>query len=129
MSIYQSGKTRFFTFAILLGFVFRTITVNAELSSVESSILSTTMEKSIPYEREHVMLIWPEKLQVNWYSESNVQSPEQLADWLEKCYVLCVNWIGINPNQKHNARKKPSQKARLIFVHNGMRDYNFGGEL
>lgn len=99
------------------------------LSSVESNTAASAQEPSRTYAREHIVLVWPETMDVTWYPESRVNGPEQLADWLETCYGLCRGWLGIDPNRKLNANKRVSQQARLIFIHNGMRDYNFGGVL
>ena len=99
------------------------------LSPTEMSIYVSALEESNTYERKHIVLVWPKDLQVNWYLESKVQSPEQLADWLEQCYILSIKWLGIDPNQELNAGKDGRQCARLIFIHPGMRDYNFGGRL
>lgn len=99
------------------------------LSSVESSLSASAREQSTTHARDHIVLVWPKEMKVNWYPESKVDGPDQLADWLEKCYGLCIGWLGINPNAELNAGKTSSQRARLIFVHNGMRDYNLGGNL
>ena len=101
----------------------------AELSPVERRISAAALEKSVVRERKHIVLIWPADLKVKWYPESQVHDPGQLADWLEKCYMLCVGWLGIDPDRQLNAGKDPVRRARLIFIHNGMRDYNYGGEL
>ena len=101
----------------------------AELSPVERRISATALEKFRVCEREHLVLIWPADLEVKWYPESRVHGPEQLADWLEKCYGLCVKWLGVDPDRQLNAGKDSAQRARLIFIHNGMRDYNYGGNL
>ena len=50
------------------------------LSPAEMRICASALEDSNHYERRHIVLVWPKKLQVNWYPESQVQSPEQLAD-------------------------------------------------
>jgi len=127
MSIQNFQLKKYLT-AILFA-LFLSINVEAALTQVESNISQTALEKSNSFEREHIILIWPENLQVSWYQESGVRNPDHLADWLEKCYMLCIEWLKIDPNQHYNLNKLTSQKARLIFIHNGMRDYNFGGKL
>ena len=102
---------------------------DARLSPIERRISETASEKFEIHERKHLVLIWPADLKVNWYKESRVHDPGQLADWLEKCYALCVDWLKIDPDRQLNAGKNSSRRARLLFIHNGMRDYNFGGEL
>ena len=105
------------------------VIADSGLSAAEMKICASAREDSNHYERQHIVLVWPKKLQVNWYPESQVQNPEQLADWLEKCYTLCVGWFDIDPDRQLNADKKSARQARLVFIHNGMRDYNFGGKL
>ena len=99
------------------------------LTPTESELADTAREKSKLWAREHVVLVWPEGLPVSWYAESGVTGPDGLADWLERCYGLCKDWLGIDPNAQLNEGKEPGRKARLMFLHNGMGDYNFGGNL
>ena len=100
-----------------------------KLSTVESGTAAGALEPSNTHARDHIVLVWPKDMAVNWYPESKVKGPEQLADWLEKCYMLSVGWLKIDPNKQLNRNKTSSQRARLVFVHNGMRDYNYGGTL
>ena len=113
-----------FTFLTILSSI-----VSAGLSPIELKIAADALDESNIYERKHIILVWPETLTVDWYFESNVQGPEQLADWLEQSYTLCTDWFKINPNELINKGKSPRKQARLILIHNGMRDYNIGGEL
>ena len=99
------------------------------LTNAEADIAASAKEQSDTYGRNHIVLVWPKKMDVNWYPESKVTGPAQLADWLEKCYVLCTGWLGIDPNRQLNKDKTGSRHARLMFIHNGMRDYNYGGNL
>ena len=121
--------TGYLYFLVLLIIGIYPAAADAELSQSEAMIHAAALEKSTVCEREHIVLVWPENLQVDWYPESGVRDPDQLADWLEKCYVLCVDWLKIDPNRQLNANKSGSMQARLMFIHNGMRDYNFGGKL
>lgn len=102
---------------------------DAGLSPAEKDISASAREESTVHERNHIVLVWPKNLSVAWYPESKVRSPAQLADWLERCYSLSIEWFGIDPNRQLNAGKDERRRARLMFVHNGMRDYNFGGRL
>ena len=118
----------FILFCVAL-FIALPLSAVAALSPVEQRISATALEKSEIHERKHIVLIWPAGLEANWYPESHVHDPGQLADWLEKCYTLCVDWLGIDPDRQLNAGKNSARRARLMFVHNGMRDYNYGGNL
>ena len=99
------------------------------LSAAESRLSAAALEPSRVYPREHIILVWPADRQVDWYPESRVRGPEDLADWLEKCYALCVKWLKIDPDRELNAGAPSALRTRLVFIHNGMRDYNFGGKL
>ena len=99
------------------------------LTTVESETVSSALEPSKSYPRKHVVLVWPETMAVAWYPESHVTEPDGLADWLERCYGLCVGWLGVDPDAQWNAGKDGDGRARLVFVHNGMSDYNYGGSL
>lgn len=129
MYISIRNIARFLCSILLLGLLLLPTPAKAELSSAESQIVSAALEESEVHERKHIVLVWPKNLRVGWYPESKVQGPGELADWLERCYSLSSQWLGIDPDQQLNAGKDGSQRARLIFIHNGMRDYNFGGKL
>ena len=103
--------------------------VSSVLTPAESELAATVREKSKAWGREHVVLVWPEEMPVSWYAESGVTGPDGLGGWLERCYRLCMDWLGIDPDKELNEGKEPGQKARLMFLHNGMGDYNFGGNL
>ena len=103
--------------------------VPAPLSDVERKTVSSALESSKSYPRDHIVLVWPESLDVSWYPESKAEGPEELADWLERCYGLCVSWLKIDPDRELNDGKGDSGRSRLVFIHNGMRDYNLGGSL
>ncbi|MBQ7208976.1 MAG: hypothetical protein IJS01_14350 [Lentisphaeria bacterium] len=105
------------------------LSADAGLSPTEKSIAASALEKSDVYEQKHIVLVWPKDLRVKWCPESNVKDPRQLAEWLERCYTLCVRWLDIDPDRQLNAGRPGGRRARLIFIHNGMRDYNFGGRL
>ena len=103
--------------------------VSAGLTAAERETVSTALEPSESYPRDHIVLVWPEKLDAAWYPESGVKGPDGLADWLETCYGLCRSWLKIDPDEQWNSGRDNARRARLVFVHNGMRDYNFGGTL
>jgi hypothetical protein len=49
-----------------------------------------------------------------------------MADWLEKAFQLSARWTRFDPND-HYARRN-GENIRLIFVHNGSADFDFGGK-
>ena len=102
---------------------------DTKLSLAEKSIAASALEKSVVCPQKHIVLVWPRDLRVKWYTESGVRDPRQLAEWLERCYCLAVRWLGVDPDRQLNAGRSRAKSARLVFIHNGMRDYNFGGRL
>ena len=76
--------------------------------------------------REHIVLVWPDKLKPNWYVEAGVHSPEQMADWLETAYRFSARWTRFDPNVLYARRN--GENIRLIFIQNGSSDFVFGGK-
>jgi len=76
--------------------------------------------------RKHIIFVCPENLVYKWYPESEIDSPEKMADWLEKIYVLSMEWISFDPNKCY--AKRNGRIIRLIFIDKGNKDFQFGGK-
>jgi len=99
---------------------------NDQLGAGEQAVVATAREPGTVILREHIVLDWPADLKPVWYAESQVHNPSEMADWLETAFRFSARWMRFDPND-HYARRN-GENIRLIFVHNGDADFNFGGK-
>jgi len=99
---------------------------NDGLGPGEQAVVATAREPAAVIIREHIVLVWPKDLKPQWYAESQVHNPPELADWLETAFRFSARWMRFDPNE-HYARRN-GENIRLLFVHNGSGDFDFGGK-
>ena len=116
---------QFAALVALLAAPFLNAAHGGDLSSHEAWAVGTVREPSTVFLREHVILVWPKDLPVQWYDESRVNGPDAMADWVETAYRFSARWTRFDPNG-HYARRN-GDRHRLVFVRNGSSDFVFGG--
>ncbi|MGD1085044.1 MAG: hypothetical protein ABSA47_09885 [Verrucomicrobiota bacterium] len=104
----------------------RSSSMEDRLRPSEQTVAATACEPAVVIIREHIILVWPNDLKPQWYAESQVRNPLEMADWLETAFRFSARWTRFDPND-HYARRN-GENIRLIFVHNGSFDFNFGGK-
>jgi hypothetical protein len=96
------------------------------LGFAEQAVAATAREPATVIIREHIVLVWPNDLKPEWYAESQVRNVAGMADWLETAFCFSARWTRFDPNDYYARRN--GENIRLIFVHNGSSDFNFGGK-
>lgn len=95
------------------------------LSTFEHSLNQQSKGYSQVIEQPDVVLVWPSSWQPDWYGESSVNNPQDMAVWLNNAFATMRNMTQIDPNSFH--QKSCRARHRLVFVQNGNSDFVFGG--
>jgi len=78
-----------------------------------------------PCEGLDIVLFWPRHWVPEWYDESGVSEPRELAGLLDRVFQTMCVWWGLNPNDVYAERN--GVLHRLVFACDGGRDFIFGG--
>ena len=98
----------------------------AQASPTERLIIGTDLGPADIIARQNIILVWPKHLAPEWYTESRVSNPQQMADWLEAAYCFAAKWARFNPNDYYAFQNK--ERIRLVFLHNDASYFTFGGK-